>query len=211
MDPRDLDDFMRLTVEHLQDLKRRVDELERLESLAVPVYEDLQVSISQLRIPVANAPTWRTWNYGIGGGVQFSILGFDVGDRVDLFIQTSHSMKLSSILDYHIHWSIPSDSAGDRFQFQVDAIYAALDDAFAVATGSPFTSETVLTGSDSGIHKLSELASMDGLNSTVSTAFILKLTRIAASVNEYGNEIYLMFSDAHHLRDSLGSISEDEK
>lgn len=211
MDPRDLDDYMRRTTAHLIALQDRVAQLEEREALAVPVWDDIQVSISQLRIPTANAPTWRTWNYGIGGGVQFSILGFDVNETVDLFIQTSHAMKLQSILDYHMHWSVPTNSAGDRFQVQIDAIAAGLDSPFAVVSGSPFTTEYTLDGSESGDHKLLDLAEMDGENPTISTAFIMKFTRIAASVNEYSGELYVVFTDGHYLRDALGSRLENEK
>lgn len=211
MDLKDLDDYMRRVLNQLAAFEERIDRLEKIESLAVPVYDDLQVSISNLRIPASSAPTWRTWNYGIGGGVTFSILGFDPGEYVDVYIQSSHSMKLSSLLDYHIHWSIPSNSTGDRIQFQIDAIAAPVGEAFAAITGSPFTVEIVLDGTESGAHNLLDLAEIEGINETISTAYILKFQRIAASSNEYAGELYLMFSDGHYLKDSIGSREELSK
>ena len=211
MDPKDFDTFMRRVASHISNLEDRVAALEELESLAVPAYEDIQVSISEFRRPVSNAPTWRSWNYGIGGGVNFSILGFAVNDNVDLFIQSSHKMTLQSILDYHIHWSIPSNSSGSRIQVQVDAIAAGVNGSFDVVSGSPFTVETVLAGSESGKHNILDLADIDGVNDTVSTAYILKLTRIAATSSEYSGELYIVFSDGHYMIDALGSREEYSK
>lgn len=205
MDPRDFDDFMRRVVDRLERYEERISALERLEALGVPAWDDIQVSISQLRIPPSSAPTWRTWNYGIGGGVAFSVLGWGVGNYADLFIQSSHSMKLETALDYHIHWSIPSNSAGSKFRFQVDAIAAGIDGSFAVVSGSPFAAEFTLDGSESGKHKYFDLAEIPGVNTTVSSAYILRLTRIAATSLEYAPEVYTIFSDAHYEIDSLGS------
>ena len=46
------------------------------------------------------------------------------------------------------------------------------------------------------------------VNTTVSSVYICRLTRIAASSDEYGNEVYLIFNDAHYQKDSLGSKEE---
>jgi len=208
MDPRDFDDFMRRAVDRFDALETRIQALEDLEDLAVPAYDDIQVSTAQFARPASQAPTWRDWDYGISGGVQFRVLGFDVNNNADLFIQSSHAMKLQSALDYHIHWSIPSDSAADRFRFQVDAIAAGVDGDFAVVSGSPFTVEYTLDGTESGKHKILDLADLEDVNTTVSTAYIIKLTRIAATVNEYSPEVYLVFSDGHYLIDALGSREE---
>lgn len=211
MDPKDFDDFMRRTISHLNALEARVDDLEEREGLAVPAYDDIQVGISQLRIPPSQAPTWRSWDYGVSGGVQFSVLGFDVNNHVDLFIQSSHAMRLRSVLDYHMHWSLPSNSIGDRFQIQIDAIAAGVDESFAVVPGSPFTVERLLDGTESGQHKTLDLADIDGVNTTVSTAYILEFTRIAATANEYAPEVYLFFTDGHYILDALGSRLEYSK
>ena len=43
------------------------------------VYDDLQVSISNIRVPASNAPTERLYDHGISGGLTFPVLGFAVG------------------------------------------------------------------------------------------------------------------------------------
>lgn len=53
-------------------------------------YEDIQVTISLAKVPAGNAPTWTTYNFG--GAIAFAVLGFTVGDYLDFYIQTSHTM-----------------------------------------------------------------------------------------------------------------------
>jgi len=174
-------------------------------------YDDLQVAVSGGRLPPANAATWRTWDYGTGGGINFPVLGFDVGDRFEFFIQTTHKTQLSSVLDHHIHWSIPANSLGDRFQFQLDVIGAPIGSSFATLASSPFTVEYILDGTESGVHKLLDIANLDAINTTVSTCYICILTRIAATTNEYGPEVYVFFTDSHVFQDTAGSITERKK
>jgi len=207
----ELDDFMAAVVSKLEEYEGRIADLEKIEALTLPFWDDIQVSISQLRIPPSQAPTWRNWNYGVSAGVNYSVLGFDDNEYVDLFIQSSHAMKLSTALDYHVHWSLPSNSSGDRIRFQVDVIAAGIEGTFAVPTGSPFVVEYILDGTESGKHKLLDLAAVPGVNTTVSTAYIMKLTRLVATANNYAPEVYVFFTDGHYQGDDLGSRLEDSK
>ena len=144
-------------------------------------YDDIQVSLSSARIPAVNAPTWRTYDFGIGGGVDYDVLGFAIGDRVDLYIQTSHTMLINSMLDVHLHGTIPSDSPGDKINWQLDVIVAGIGDYFSVPDGSPYTREFTLQGGESNKHNLLEVADIPPYNSTVSSIYVCRLTRIAAS------------------------------
>ena len=148
-------------------------------------WNDLDVALSSARRPAVNAPTWRNYDFEIVGGVAYEVLGFGVNDYIEFTVQTSHAMKLSTILDNHIHWSISGDDADDRFQFQLDVIAAAIDVAFAVPTGSPFTMEKVLVGNETGKHNYLDLAEIPAFNTTVSSLALCRLTRIAATQDEY--------------------------
>ena len=81
-----------------------------------PTYDDLQVSISNIRVPTSNAPTERLYAGGIGSGVTFPFLGFALNNYVYFDIQSSRSMKLSSVMDSHIHYTTPSDGTGKKFK-----------------------------------------------------------------------------------------------
>ena len=155
------------------------------------VYEDLQVSISNIKIPAANAPADRLYNHGISGGVTFPVLGFDINEYIYFDLQTSHSMRLNTILDNHIHFMTPTDGSGvpNRFQFQLDVIVAGIGSNWIVPVGSPFTSEHIILADYSNLHKLLEIADIPASNTTVSTIYKCKLTRIAATQDEYGDEV----------------------
>lgn len=175
------------------------------------VFEDLQVSISNVRIPTSNAPTWRLYNHGIGAGVTFPVLGFALNELIYFDVQTHHAMKISTVLSEHIHYMTPSDGTGDKFKFQLDVIAAPLDGTWAVPTGSPFTKEVSMTTDLSNTHKLEEIAAIPAVNTTVSTLYKCKLTRIAASANEFAGEMYLEFTDGHYEKDTMGSRLKDVK
>ena len=176
------------------------------------VFDDNQVSIGRVNFPGVADPTWRRYNHGIGGGIEFDVLGFAVNDFINFDVQTTHSMKLNTILDNHIHFILPNTTnIGDKFQFQLDVIVAGWNVAFAVPAGSPFTAEHTIVANDNTTHRLLEIASIPAANTTVSTIYTCKLTRIAASANEYGSEVYLKYIDCHYQIDQAGSKDEDSK
>ena len=176
-------------------------------------WDDIQGNVSTAKMPASNAPTWTTYDFGIGSGVAYNVLGFSTNDYFDFILQTSHSMKLESILDFHIHWTIPTDDAGKEFAFKLDVVAAGVNTDFAVPTGSPFTSaDIVLAGNEAGRHNLSEVAEIPAVNTTVSTLYQCRLTRVApADGTDYGSDIYLLFNDSHYIKDATGSYSEYTK
>lgn len=175
------------------------------------VYEDLQVSISNIRIPAANAPTERLYDGGTGG-VTFPFLGFAVGNYIYFDVQTRHGMKLNTILDQHVHFTLPNTTdIGDKFQWQLDVMVAPIGSEWAEPSGTPFTSEHTVAAGDNTYHRLMELADIPAVNTTVSTIYKCKLTRIAASSDEYASEVYLTFADGHYQKDTMGSRSENSK
>ena len=176
------------------------------------VYEDMQVGISNIRVPAVNDPTERLYNHGIGAGVTFPVLGFAVDDYLYFDVQTSHSMKLNTILETHIHFILPNTTnVGDKFQFQIDVIAAGIGGSFAVPTGSPFSSEHTIVADDEKDHGYLNIANIPASNTTVSSIYSCKLTRIAASANEYGSEVYVKYIDCHYEKNTMGSRTETSK
>ena len=174
-------------------------------------YEDLQANISSQRLPASQAPNWTTYDFGLGG-VAFGVLGFAVGELIDSNSQTSHTMLLNSVLEGHIHYTVPSNSAGDKFKFQLDVIAAGIGDPFSIPTGSPFTAEATLSGNEAGRHNYLDFGDIPAINSTVSSLYIMRLSRIAASSDEYTPRVYVLFKDSHYQRDTpAGSRAEGIK
>lgn len=177
---------------------------------AATVWDDMQSGASRLIRPGGSDPTWRTWDFGLGGPA-FSVLGFALNDYVDLWIQTSHSHLLLSPLKFHIHYTIPSDSAADKIAFEISVIAAPVNGDFAVPAGSPFTGEVTLVGDESAKHNILGIGDIPGVNSGVSTAYGVQLKRVAASSDDYAAECYMIFSDGHYQRDQTGSALEYQK
>ncbi len=175
------------------------------------VYEDLQISISNIRIPASNAPTQRLYNHGIGGGVTFPVLGFALNEFFFFDTQAPHSMELSTVLDNHIHYMTPTDGTGKKFKFQLDVITAVVNGNWAVPSGSPFTKEVSMIADLSNKHKKEIIADIPAVNTTVSTVYSCRLERIDASSDEYGSEIYIKFNDGHFRKDTVGSRTELDK
>jgi hypothetical protein len=177
------------------------------------VYDDLQVGISNIFIPLANAPTYRLYNHGIGGGVTFPVLGFAVGDYLYFDVQTSHRMKLNTVLENHIHFMTPTDGSAtpDRFQFQLDVITAPIGGNWTAPTGTPFTAEHIIAADYTNSHIFFDIASIPASNSSLSTIYKCQLTRIAASQDEYGGEVYVEFIDCHYQINTMGSRQENTK
>ncbi len=40
------------------------------------VWDDLQINLSSAKLPASNSPTWRTHDFGVSGGLAYSVLGF---------------------------------------------------------------------------------------------------------------------------------------
>jgi hypothetical protein len=174
-------------------------------------WDDLAGAVSMAKLPPATTPTWRDYDFGIAAGLTFPVLGFAVNDYLQGDYQTSHSMILNSLLENHFHYTTPTDGTGDKIKFQLDCIAAGVNGTWAVPSGSPYTAEVTMDGDYSDKHKLFEIGEIAAVNTTVSSLYKCRLTRIAASADEYAGEVYVSFFDAHYQKDGIGSAQELSK
>lgn len=178
---------------------------------AVVVYDDLLTSAFSLRNG-DTAPSARTYAFGIGGGVAFPVLGFKVDDYVFFQVQTSHSMKLNTPLDLHFHYILPNTTnIGNKIKFRADVVAAPVNGTMAIPAGSPYSLEFAVAADDNTKPRIAELADIAAVNTTVSTIYYIKLTRVAASANDYAGEVYVITADCHYQKDTLGSLQEGSK
>jgi hypothetical protein len=63
----------------------------------------------------------------------------------------------------------------------------------------------------SNSHKIQDIADIPASNTTVSTIYKCKFTRIAASQDEYAGEVYIEFTDSHYQKNTMGSRQESAK
>ena len=172
------------------------------------VHEDLQGSISGARYPASNDPTWANVTLD---GFTLKLPGFAVDDFVDLHVETTHSAKLNDILDNHIHWLIESEDEGDEFQFQLTGVGAGMEETFQ-SIGTLKSGDRILGAAETGIHHVLGIGDIPAINTTASTVYFLRLTRIAVDDgNETTEPIYVFFDDSHIKIDTMGSLTEIHK
>lgn len=172
-------------------------------------WDDIQGNVAGGTLHPTATPTWRDYDYSIDFGVAFRTLGFAIGNVIYGTVQTPHAMMLNSTLHAHIHVTTPTDGTGKKFKFQMDVIACGVDGTYSVPAGSPFTVETSMTEDWTDTQKVIETGMIPSANTTVSSLYKIKMTRIAASSDEYAGEVYVDFMDAHYQRDqSRGSRQE---
>ena len=170
------------------------------------VFDDLQGQVSGGKLPASNTPTWENITLG---GIVFKALSFAQDDYIDFFIQTNHSTKLSTEIDDHIHWTLAADDNGKKFRFQVTGVGAGIGAAFA-SIGT-ITSSDVTLNANAGKHNYLEIGHIPGtINTTVSSLFIVRLTRIVPddADNATSRKVYVLFHDNHVEIDRFGSKTE---
>jgi len=171
-------------------------------------YDDMLGAVSMARQPASNAPTWTSITRD---GVTFDALAFDTGDKIPLFVQTSHGVQLNQLIENHIHWDITGNDAGDEFQFQITGVGAGIGEAFQ-SIGTVKSGDVVLAGDEMGKHNYLEIGELPAINTTVSTLFVIILERIAPDDgNDTTEDIIVYFNDSHPLLDTMGSLNEDSK
>lgn len=173
--------------------------------LTNPVYEDVRVGISNVRVPAANAPTWTAYKGG-------QVLAFSpTADQIIYFeVQLPHGYVEGEDIEAHIHDVYPDANAGNvnwNFTYSVAAI------------GSTFPAETTVdtTLAASGVadqHTLQDISDpIDGTNMGISTCILCSLEREGTdAINDtYANSVYLVSIDFHVPINTLGSRTETAK
>ena len=172
------------------------------------VYDDLQVSINNVARGTS-APTDRFYNHGVGSGIEYHTLGFDKNNFIWFDVQTSHSMKLNTVLECHIHFVLPNTTnIGEKIVWQLDVVASPIQGTWAVPTGSPYTATHTVAADDDTKHRILTVGNIAAVNSGVSTVYKCKLTRIDGTATEYGSEVYVEYVDCHYQKDTIGSRQE---
>lgn len=68
-----------------------------------------------------------------------------------------------------------------------------------------------MAANDNTTSRFLSLAVIPAVNTTVSTMYKCRLTRIDGTATEYASEVYLEYIDGHYERDTLGSKTANIK
>lgn len=167
------------------------------------IWEDFRVGASVVQIGPVNQPSWDIFV----GGVRLP--AFDVNEEVFFDVQMPHAWKAGSAVAPHIHWA-PNGAAinaGDRVQWQLE--YEVHDVGGVYVGTSTVTGEyTFLVGDQQRQHFLLDLdqpAPADLSAFEESCVIVCRLSRIAATVNEYAGKGVLLSVDFHYQREKWGT------
>lgn len=170
-------------------------------------WDDMQGSLSGAKLPAANDPAWTNITLD---GLTTRVLAFSLNDYIDIFVQTNHSVQLNQILGNHIHWTLANDDDGDEIRFTLSGVGAAAGIAFADIT--PLDSGDIVLAGNAGKHNYLSLGDINAMNSTTSTIYVLRLTRVAVvDGNDSAELVYVFFNDSHVKVDTIGSLNENAK
>lgn len=179
------------------------DELNRVSDLLLAVYprwEDLRFPATAINPPgQASDPDIDT---------TYGFFLFALNELIFLQVQLPHAWKVGSTIRPHVHWMKTTAAAG-LVNWQLDYRWAKIGEVMD-GSWTTLSSETpsVSDGDTQYQHAITELGDISDSSGDISDMLVMKLTRVAASANEYGTDAALLEFDIHYEVDNVGSDKE---
>ena len=167
------------------------------------VFKDINMGSAQLGQPASGAPTEEKFFDEAGGDTGIYALAFAVGEYVSGSFELQHDYKEGSNITFHVHWQGKAAPAGgtDNVQWQLEYTVAqqgqTLNATTTIVIETAYTTQYQLVRSD--------FPAIDGTNFDIGDQFLFKLSRIAASADEYGGDAFLTTCGLHYEIDTIGS------
>ena len=173
--------------------------------LITPVWDDLSISMAQVRTPASSAPTWMPYK-----GSQVPAFSPTQVNALYFSAQLPHSYMEGTDLQFHIHIAYPDNAAGNSVWYFTYS-WANPTAPFPNATLSPQV--VVVSPTTTDYHqKATIVANMDGTGKTISSVLLCMIQRTGTHLSDdYASEIYLVSGDFHFMQDTIGSRQENTK
>jgi hypothetical protein len=173
--------------------------------LTTPVYEDLVVSMTNVKAPAANPPLWTIYK-----GSELPAFIKDATNILYFSTQIPHSYKEGTNIEFHIHLAYPDSGAGNSVWYFT---YSWADIGSNFPTASNSGNVVIASPATTDRHQTAEMvAAIDGTGKAISSVLVCSISRIGANGSDtYDNSIYLVSGDFHYLKDTLGSRGEETK
>ena len=178
------------------------------------VWDDIKFPVSNVKAIPGKEATEQVYRGGI-------VLKFESGtdNGIAFNVQLPHSYKLGTDLDYHIHYILPVAGAGAGVEnMKWDLTYSWASIGTSMPTEVTLTNTVDVQNFSADTHYIFDIGDVLRSNANlnvnmggVSQMLICSLTRDTTVANNYGSDIYLMESDFHIQKDTLGSKSEYTK
>ena len=131
---------------------------------------------------------------------------FAVGEEVHTSMQMPHRWQPGSSILLHVHLALPVAADGtDNVKFQ--CIYEKAD-LNTVGTVDTIVKEIAVTGGSQYEEFYLEFPAISMTGLQESAILLMKISRIDASGDEYGNDIVVKSIDAHYRAEKLGTAQD---
>ena len=176
-------------------------------------WDDLRVSLSTAKLPAADYPGWGQIKDNGSGSV--GVFGYHFGDGEYVFLTTQlpHSYKEGSTIYPHIHFMTTTDvSPTDKFGIGLEYLWSDISDTLATTT--TVVTREVETGVNTAYdHQLADIpaAGIAGTGMGISSIFMCRLYRYAATGDNYAGDIVITDFDIHFEKDTWGSTEITSK
>ena len=174
-----------------------------------PEWDDIRVSVNNLRVPSVNNPSWISFR-----GTQilsFSDQGVEGNEEIVYFaVQLPHAWKIGTPLKPHIHWMGEDDTAGNT-AWKMTYCWGDVDEACPSEV-----SETIIDANKTDavdIMNIAPFSDIDATGKTLSGMLLCSLRRNSSNaLDTYnGKNARLLEVDFHFQMDTLGSQEQFDK
>lgn len=182
--------------------------------LGNPVYDDLRVEMSSVRVPATGGPGFSQFKDNGSGSTGVFLYWFDASsvEQVYFCAQFPHGQMQNSGVSPHIHWTPAANgTAGHVVSWGLEYTWSDIGGAFGntsiIYTNTRFPNDASLVA---GKHYLSDFADIK-VGMEISNVLICRLFRDATGAgltDSYTGDAGAIYFDFHYKLNTLGSTSE---
>jgi len=180
---------------------------EKTIELQTPVYDDLRVSASSVKLGASiNQPTWsQLADDGAGSrGVYSYSFSPSTDNEVFFSVQMPHSYKEGTDLLPHVHWTPDSTNTG-TIMWKLEYTIANIGSTFGntATVNMPDTADGVINK-----HQITTGSTISGSGLGISHMLICRLYRDVSDTDTFTGNAGLLEFDIHHQINTMGSRRE---
>ena len=179
--------------------------------LSQPVYQDINLGAANFIAPSAGYPDKDELVDEAGADTGIETFAFGLNEGISSQFEIQHDYKEGTDLTFHVHWEGITAPAGGTDNVQWRLAYTITRDGQtinAVTTiDSPdkaITAQYQCNRSDFGAIA-GATGGYDGGVIKIGDQFCFKLSRVAATADEYGGDALLITAGVHYQIDTIGS------
>ena len=172
------------------------------------VWDDLRVTVNQVKVPAAKYPAWTAYSAGLLLGYLYQAVEGNE-EEVYFVVQLPHSYKEGSDITPHVHW-VGNENATDASEivrWGLEYEWINMDGSFSATT--TIWVDATIEDDEGDKHFLNSFAAIDGTGKTISSVLICRLFRNSSHENDTydsGTALALLIDvDIHFELDTVGS------